>query len=164
MSNTKSICFTGHRNIRITEGLKYHLKCLLEKKIKRGVTDFYAGGAIGFDTFCEYTVIDLKRNYPGIKLHLILPCIPEEQTAGWSKYQKNCFNELFCLKDDFEYISLHYTPDCLKKRNARLIELSDECVCYYSGNYRSGTGQTVRMAENKGIPVINLYNCSQNIR
>ena len=39
-----------------------------------------------------------------------------------------------------------------------MIELSDGCVCYYDESVgRSGTGQTVRMAESKGIEIINLF-------
>ena len=42
--------------------------------IGRGVTDFYNGGAIGFDMLCAKTVIALKAEYSDIKLHLLLPC------------------------------------------------------------------------------------------
>ena len=60
--------------------------------------------------------------------------------------------------DDVEYIGSEYTKDCMKRRNARMIELSDGCVCYYDESVgRSGTGQTVRMAESKGIEIINLF-------
>ena len=47
----------------------------------------------------------------------------------------------------------------MKQRNARMVELVDCCVAYYdeSSNARSGTGQTVRMADLKGIEVINLF-------
>lgn len=46
----------------------------------------------------------------------------------------------------------------MKKRNARLIEHADCCVCYYNvKRSASGTGQTVRMALNRNMTIINLF-------
>ena len=40
---------------------------------------------------------------------------------------------------------------------------SDYCICYWnSKDFRSGTGQTVRMAQKKGIEIINLFEISAN--
>ena len=52
----------------------------------------------------------------------------------------------------------------MKARNARLFELaSDYCICYWNPKgFRSGTGQTVRMAQKKGIEVINLFESASN--
>ncbi len=56
-----------------------------------------------------------------------------------------------------EVCSEHYYDGCMKVRNQRLVDLSDVCVCYYNeSNKRSGTGQTVRMAERKHICIINI--------
>ena len=45
----------------------------------------------------------------------------------------------------------------MKKRNQRLVELGDICVCCYNENrIRSGTGQTVRIAEKQGKEIINI--------
>ena len=58
-----SACFTGHRNI--TESDNIQLKTLLDKTIcalvRRGVTDFYCGGALGWDTMCANMVLYLKK-------------------------------------------------------------------------------------------------------
>ena len=45
----RSVCFTGHRKITVTQELKRRLYIELEQLVKNGVTDFYVGGAIGFD-------------------------------------------------------------------------------------------------------------------
>lgn len=54
--------------------------------------------------------------------------------------------------------SERYYDGCMKGRNARLVELATVCcICYWNVNdKRSGTGQTVRMAQKKGIEIINL--------
>ena len=156
-----SACFTGHRSIDGADML--HIKMLLDKTIcalaRRGVTEFYCGGALGWDTICANMVLYLKkRKQLDINLHLVLPCRNEEQTKKWSDEDKHTFYTILMHAETIEYIGNDYTKDCMKKRNARLVELADCCVCYYdSDNFRSGTGQTVRMAESKGIEIINIY-------
>ena len=150
----KKICFTGHRNIKITPGIKFKLSEVIENFIKKGVEDFYAGGAIGWDMLCETTVLKLKKNYPQIKLYLILPCPPEQQTKGWSDSNKIIYNNILSSADS-EICSLSYYNGCMAKRNQRLVDLSDICICYCK-NFRSGSGQTIRMAEKKGLEIINL--------
>ena len=153
----KSVCFTGHRNIKEKAELKKALIKQLVKLIDEGTTDFYAGGAVGWDMLCEKTVIELREKYPYIKLQLVLPCPAEEQTAKWNENDKREFMDLLSAADTVEICSEHYYDGCMKVRNQRLVELSDVCVCYYNeSNKRSGTGQTVRMAERQGKEIINL--------
>ncbi len=150
-----NVCFTGHREISVTENLLKRLESTLEKLIIQGAEDFYAGGAVGWDTLCELEVLNLKKKYPHIKLHLVLPCSSEEQTKKWNKSEKNQYYEILEKADSVEYVSENYSKDCMKKRNFRLIEYAECCICYYKVK-ASGTGQTVRMAERKNIPIINF--------
>ncbi len=155
----KHVCFTGHRSIKINQDLALHLEEILRKLIQEeNVVEFYSGGAIGCDTLCAQTVLKLRNEFPYIKLKLILPCGNEEQTALWNDSDKKMFMEILSAADSVEFTSDKYYNGCMKKRNQRLVELSDCCVCYYNiRNKFSGTGQTVRIAENKGVPIINLY-------
>ena len=153
----KDVSFTGHRNIDID---KYRpiLRETLEELILDGSDMFYAGGATGFDTLAAQTVIELKPLYPWISLVLILPCSPEEQVSHFSAVQRDEYYEILRGADRTVTVSDHYTPDCMKKRNMELIDRAEICVCCYNERlFKSGTGQTVRMALNKGIRVINLY-------
>lgn len=152
----KNICFTGHRNVKETADLKNALIKQLVKLINEGATNFYAGGAVGWDTLCESVVIELRERFPHIKLHLILPCPAEEQTEKWREDDKAEFRRLLLAADTVEICSEHYFDGCMKLRNQRLVNLADVCVCYYNGKQRSGTGQTVRMAERLGKEIINL--------
>ena len=161
----KSACFTGHRNI-VTDKvmLSEQLYAVIEKLItSQGVTDFYAGGAYGFDALASFTVLKLRENYPQVKLHLILPCSKDEQTKQWTAEHKAELDKLLGLADSVEYVSDRYYNGCMKDRNARLVELATVCCISYwnPNNFRSGTGQTVRMAQKKGIRVINLFESGQ---
>ena len=162
----RSACFTGHRTIKADiSTFSTLLSSVIERLITdNGVTDFYAGGAYGFDAVSAFSVLHLKENYPEVKLHLILPCSKEEQSRKWTAEQKAELENLLRLADSVEYVSDRYYNGCMKARNARLVELaSDYCICYWNpSNFRSGTGQTVRMAQKKGIEVINLFESDSN--
>ena len=152
----KTCCFTGHRIIKITPELVQRLRDAVIDVIGQGVTEFYDGGAIGFDMLAAETVIALKGEYKDIKLHMLLPCPPEEQIKGWNKAQVARYQKILQDADSITTISEHYTRDCMKIRNNQLVEISDCCICFCN-NPRSGTGQTVRMARDKGIDIINLF-------
>ncbi|MCH5349839.1 MAG: DUF1273 family protein [Oscillospiraceae bacterium] len=152
----KSICFTGHRNVKVTIELMLLLNKTLTDLIENGAVDFYAGGSLGWDMLCEQTALALRKKYPQIRLHLVLPCFSEKQTAKWNDLQKAEYQKILSAADTIQYTSEHYYDGCMKARNVRIIELADCCVCYYDNRSRSGTGQTVRMAGEKGIRIINL--------
>lgn len=153
----ESVCFTGHRAVKITNTLKIKLFSTLETLIKNGAVNFYNGGALGWDMLCAETILSLKSFYPHIELRLVLPCLEQEQSQNWNSFQKERYQNIVNAADNIEFISQHYTNDCMKKRNARLVELSDCCVSYFNEkDYASGTGQTIRMAKSKGIRIIDL--------
>ena len=153
----KDVCFTGHRNIQFGQ-YREKLYDTLDKLINDGSDMFYAGGAAGFDTLAAQTVLDLKVMYPWISLVLVLPCPPEEQTALFHDSQRDVYYDIFRSADSIEVVSPHYTADCMKRRNQALVDRAEICVCCYNpALFKSGTGQTVRMAEKKGIGIINLF-------
>ena len=162
----KTVCFTGHRDIKEDrEMLTKRLYTLLERLVtEQKVTDFYAGGANGFDALAALTVLKLRESYPEVKLHLVLPCPFEEQSAKWNDAQKAEHKHIVSLANSIEQVSDRYYNGCMKVRNARLVELASECcICYWNpNNFRSGTGQTVRMTQKKGIEVINLFETASN--
>ena len=162
----KSVCFTGHRTIaEDKETLSARLYALLERLVtEKKVTDFHTGGAVGWDALAALTVLKLRESYPEVKLHLVLPCPFEEQSAKWNEAQKAEYQHILGLADNVEQVSDRYYNGCMKVRNARLVEFAtDYCICYWNPkDFRSGTGQTVRMAQRKGIEVINLFEMSAN--
>ena len=154
----RSISFTGHRKLSEDASLlTQRLYQRLKEEIQNGATNFNTGGALGFDSIAAAVILKLREVYPQIRLNLILPCSNEEQTEKWSEKEKQEFYRILALADTVEYTSEHYYNGCMKKRNLRLVELADICFCYWNGGQRSGTAQTVRMAQRKNIMVVNLY-------
>ena len=151
----KSVCFTGHREVKETDTIRYLLDKVLTDLIEKGVTDFYAGGALGWDMLCEKAVLNLREEFPHIRLNLILPCPPEIQIAKWNSSERSEYFRIYTASDSVKILSDTYYDGCMKKRNQALVELSEICVCYCT-RFRSGTGQTVRMAEKNNLTIINI--------
>ncbi len=156
----RSACFTGHRvltgNIDL---LKITLYSKLEDMVvNEGYTAFYAGGAFGWDTVAAETVLALRSVYPLVSLNLVLPCPPEEQTAKWNNAQKNKYLYILSQSDTVEIVCPHFSEECMKLRNMKLVEYADCCICFHNENSSgTGTAQTVRMAKNKNIPILNFF-------
>ncbi len=150
-----SCSFTGHRTIlpEHRRMLEDRLERALEYLFSRGCRVFYCGGAIGFDTLAARAVIKFSLTHEGVRLRLVLPC--QNQDEKWNDSQKSEYAYIMKHAELTEYISDEYTPDCMRKRNKRLVALADVLVAYIYRS-RSGAGQTVRMAENDGKIVYNL--------
>lgn len=161
MNNMKRSCsFTGHRCLppKMESQIETAVETVILKLIEQGIIVFNAGGAVGFDTIAAETVLKLKSSYTNIKLHLVLPCCRDDQTTNWTADQVTRYDFIAGKADSIEYVSEHVDKYCIKKRNVRLVELADVCVCYCNErNHRSGTAQTVRLAKEKGIEIINLF-------
>lgn len=155
----RSACFTGHRRITCDESdLKSRLYKALERAVKDGnIINFYNGGAVGFDLLSAEVVLELRRKYPYITLNMILPCPSYEQTSRWRSSQRERFFRILEQADSQEIISEHYYDGCMRDRNYRLVELADCCFCYWNGQGRTGTSQTVRIAYQKKIEVLNFF-------
>lgn len=156
----KSVCFSGHRRLKISKEMKLFLYYKICELVENGCDNFYAGGALGWDMLCEETIINLKKEkYPHIHLNLILPCPPEEQTLKWSQKDIKRYQNIISQSDYIFTVSDSYYDGCMKERNELMLKLCDCLVCYFNPKrFASGTGQTVRMAEKKGIRIFNLFN------
>lgn len=150
-----SCCFTGHRIIfteeknKLAEQLFHHVTRL----ISQGITHFYTGGALGFDTMAARTVLALKRQNKAVRLHLILPC--KEQDKSWSASDHFAYQKILWESDSVEYVSEHYFRGCMHERNRRLVNYTSYCICYLNKS-TGGTAYTVDYAKKNGVTVINL--------
>ena len=151
----RTCCFTGHRKIpsgeyqRIAERLREEIIRL----INLGVIYFGAGGALGFDTIAAQTILELKKEYPLIRLILVLPC--PEQTNGWSEKNILIYEDIKAKCDKYAYASKEYTHECMYRRNRHLVDNSDYCI-YYLTDSKGGTAYTVEYAGKKGLQIFNI--------
>ncbi len=152
----KSCCFTGHRDIRPEKVplIKEKLREILTEYIEKGFTDFYNGGAYGFDMLSAETVIELKENYPYIRLHIIIPCA--DHTKPWNTESVSRFEKITALADEVKCLSPYYFNGCMQIRNRYMVDNSSHCIAYVT-NTSGGSAGTVKYAEKQGKEVVNIF-------
>lgn len=151
----KTCCFTGHRDLPFLKRnvIARKLEQTVIDLIHSGIQYFGAGGALGFDTLAAQTILKLRKEYPSIKLILVLPCL--SQTRGWREADIETYNAIKAAADKVVYTSQEYTHGCMYKRNRHLVDNSSICVCYLTES-TGGTAYTVNYANQQGLKVINL--------
>jgi len=146
-----TVCVSGHREIGKDLDIKL-LKKIFENLIDNGVDTFLIGMAVGFDTLCFQILEDIRKQKQ-IKIIACIPCL--SQADRFSFEQKKEYDRLLSVADDKVLLSREYTPSCMQKRNMFMVDNSACVVCYLNKN-KGGTYNTVKYAEKKGVPVINI--------
>ncbi len=147
-----AVCVSGHRvigkdlNINLLEKIFINL-------IDNGVDTFLIGMAIGFDTLCFQILEKIKQEKKHIKIIACIPC--PSQADKFSLEQKKEYARLIGVADDKVVLSDSYTPSCMQKRNMFMVDNSACVICYLNKN-NGGTYNTIKYAEKKGVPVINI--------
>lgn len=151
------ICsFTGHRAIKPPHrgrisGLIYRA---IEYAYGRGCRDFVSGGAIGFDILAAREVVKFRMAHSDVRLLLMLPCINQDER--WSEADRSSYEYVLSVADEVTYVADKYTDGCMRERNFKLASACDILVAYV-GRSNSGAAQTLRMADNMGKEIYNLY-------
>ena len=149
----ETCCFTGHRDVPLAERgeLMRRLNATVRELIARGYRYFGAGGAVGFDTMAAQTVLDLRREFPQIKLILVLPC--GDQASRFPPADAFEYRRILGEADKVAVLHDRYVPGCMLERNRRLVEYSSVCVAYCRRE-NGGTAYTLREARRSGMPVM----------
>jgi len=133
--------------------IKSKLKNTIIDLIGDGVIYYGAGGALGFDTLAALTVLELKQQYPQIKLILVLPC--KNQTRNWQQSDIEVYENIKSQADKVVFTSEMYYNGCMLKRNKHMVDNSGYCICYKTRD-TGGTAYTVKYATEKQLNIINL--------
>ena len=105
-SSLRACCFTGHRPESLPDrgneekrGMR-ELQSLLEAAVFRalesGITDFFAGGARGFDTLAAEAVLRCRETNPDVTLFLALP--GRDQTEDWPEGDRPSGKQAACSR------------------------------------------------------------------
>lgn len=162
-------CFTGHRPRevmafqpldarceRLTEAFDREVQRLVEQ---HHVEMFLCGMADGFDLFAAQRLLWLQRmdRIPQSVFLIAVQPYPDHIRSMSRKRWTEAYQEvLFCAQDAL-VVSSEYGPDAYKRRNAYMVEHARYLLAFWNRSPRSGTGQTVRMAQKQGRTIINLY-------
>ena len=154
--------FTGHRALPEAQksALLIRLRSVISYLYAKGVTDFHAGGALGFDTLAAMQIIDMKRDHPAMRLILDLPF--PGQSRQWTANHKRIYDFILSMADEYHYInekdpvSHAEVRKCLLMRNCAMVHAGQYCIAYFSGA-KGGTGYTLAKAEKYGCEIFNLF-------
>lgn len=162
MSIEMACAFTGHRPVRFSFGydeedekclrLKLVLARQISALIEGGVSLFYTGMALGTDQWCAGIVLDMKRQYPNVRLTAVLPC--ETQANKWSPEQRERYFNTLAECDDVITLNARYTPGCMLERNRYMVDHAHYLLAVYDGGGKGGTAYTVRYAREKKREII----------
>ena len=102
------------------------------------------------------TVLELREQYPFIRLELVLPC--PSQPDRWQAQDVAVYEEIRAQADEVCYVSGSYFTGVLQLRNRKLVENAAVCIGYLtdSHTHSGGTAYTVLQALSGGAEFINL--------
>ncbi len=155
MSKETTCCFTGHRIVGRDFDFEILYRTVIKLITKRNVDTFICGGAIGFDTYAATAVLKAKEAGYNVSLHIYVPC--NNQNEKWGDVQKAKYKEILNQADYVDMVDKPYFDGCMQKRNRKMVDASAFCCCYYNG-LPSGTGQTVKYAQMRGLEIGNIFN------
>jgi uncharacterized phage-like protein YoqJ len=150
MSNIKKSCaFAGHRVFYDAPDENLLKKCVINL-VNQGVDTFYSGMAMGFDLFAANVVIDVKKDYPNVKLVACIPCLGQERY--YSATDKQLYEKVLVNCDDVVVLSEHYYNGCMFVRDRYMVDNSEYLIVYmrqkvggtiYTLNYARSTHKCV---------------------
>lgn len=154
MENIKTTCaFTGHRpeKLNISPPDAKRLLChAVDNAIKSGYTTFITGMAQGVDIWAGEIVLEFKKLYPNINLICALPY------PGFSKNSPGASKLLSQAQAVYNVMDF-YAVYSYQKRNEWMVDHASLIIALFSGE-NGGTLNTVKYAQKKGVPVINVLN------
>lgn len=151
----KTCCFTGHRRVPIAgmPAILSRTEALIRQMVQKGVTDFYTGGALGYDTLAAKLLFDLRdMEFPHIRVILVYPF--DGYTNRWTDTQIQEHEKMLPRYDKIVNLSQEASRNAYLQRDRYLVDCSGYCICYCTRKF-GGTAYTVRYALQQGLKVTN---------
>ena len=157
MAETKTVCFTGHREIPSADAsaLRKRLDLVLNALYTLGYRHFISGGALGFDLLAAEEVIALRAEHTDVRLEFAIPF--PRQCAAWPKAEQVRYEKLLYRADKISPLAPHYFHGAYLQRNRYMVDRSAVCIAYFNGSPTGGTSFTACYALRKDLRVINIF-------
>ena len=118
----------------------------------RGYTRFLSGMSTGFDLWAAEAVLRARAQLP-VQLLCAVPF--DRQADRYPLDWKRRFNRCLLAADRVYALARQYYAGCYAARNRFMVDASSLLICYFDGR-PGGTAQTVRMAKEAGLEIVNL--------
>ena len=160
MFTEKIACFTGHRPFGLPWGydetkesclkFKKDLFVILRNAVLYGIETFLTGMAEGFDMIAAETIIELKKEFPNIKLIAVIPC--KDQEKNWKPSQQERYWKIIGHCDEKTSLAERPARECFNERNLYMVQHSNICIACWNGK-PSGTYNTIKFAKENGCKI-----------
>ena len=155
VSKEKTVAFSGHRTNRIAKFTADREKLFREVAfdtfvaiesycIKKGYDTFLSGMCEGFDLIAAEEVLNLKKEYPHIRLKCVVPF--KGQAERYTQADKRRYDTILAQADEVVTLQDGYTEGCFLRRNDYLLENSAFLMVYYDAVAVGGTFYTLKRA------------------
>ena len=144
----------GHRDVEITDGLRFATLEAINSTIADGCRTFYFGGYSDFDSLCHELVSKIREEKPELDIKRVY-CVPLERflRKRVRYFNREDYEDVIYLSPLFQgwYKSIYY-------RNCAIIDESTHVIFYAGEKAKSGAYKTYKYAKGKkDKTVINLY-------
>ena len=153
----RSCALSGHRKLGddISENQIFDS---LEELILHGYDYFLCGMAQGFDLLALECLIDLKQRYP-IFIEACIPFVGQERRFSPTDQKK--YRNFLSWCDKQTVLFEGYRNGCFLARDRYMVERADLILAYCTQE-TGGTAYTIRYAQQKKIPIVNLAETDQS--
>lgn len=164
----KTVAFSGHRTNRIARfstdreklfrNVAFDTFVAIESDcIKKGYDTFLSGMCEGFDLIAAEEVLNLKKDYPHIRLKCVVPF--KGQARRYTQADKRRYDAILAQADEVIALQEGYTEGCFLRRNDYLLENSAFLMVYYDAVAVGGTFYTLKRAVEQKKKFMNVcYN------
>lgn len=156
VSRMDTVCFTGHRPEKMTQGeeqVRSALRKGIDRALKWKYTIFITGMAQGVDLWAADEILALRKDRPEIRL---VCAIPYEGFADkWDHDWKAKYEAVKTAADEVYYICQRDMRGAPVVRDKWMVDHSSLVIAFYNGE-KGGTKTTVDYAESKKIRVLNV--------
>lgn len=152
-------CFTGHRpeKLKMAESdIIKGLRGAIDDAIAEGFSTFISGMARGVDIWAGEAVLKLRDAGAPIRLICAVPYPGFE--SRWSPNWRERYHAILDTADLVRYVSPKYSAECFQRRNEWMVDHAARVIAVYNGE-PSGTRNTVRYAQSKGVNVVIVEAC-----
>lgn len=158
---SETCCFSGYRiekmpfradDLSAVQTLAAALDRAVYHAAARGYTRFLSGMSTGFDLWAAEAVLRARAQLP-VQLLCAVPF--DRQADSYPPDWKRRFNHCLLAADRVYALSRQYYAGCYAARNRFMVDASSLLICYFDGQ-SGGTAQTVHMAGQSGLEIVNL--------
>jgi hypothetical protein len=123
-----------------------------------------SGMALGWDQALAQATINIRK-FAGADLFLlgcVIPCAT--QPKKWPSTCQERWQRILDQADDVCTISEEYHNRCMQDRNEFMVDRATRILALYDGSRAGGTANCIRYANERGVPVTNLWDKWVKIR